>query len=75
MNDYKNEKEYPNYLVKSIDLAYNIIAEGHLDKLCRVSPNRYDESKKVYYFEKDEAVKIMIDEYVAERRAARNKGD
>lgn len=70
-NTGTNYKEkYPNYLVCDEDLLYRLADAKLLHKLARVAPNKYQEGKRIWYFDKDEDVWTIIKEYLIEKKNA-----
>ncbi len=66
-------KEYKTYLVTDEELLYRLAECSLLDKLCHVAQNRFDESTRVWFFDKDPGVWNVIKKYKSEKRAADQK--
>jgi uncharacterized protein YjgD (DUF1641 family) len=69
MNDNMNvegaKKEYKSYMVDSLDLLYELSDAGLLDKLNGTTISKRDGQTRLYFFDRDEAVKQVIDEFKA----------
>lgn len=69
MNADRNiKKEYDTYLVKDEELLYRLASCGLLDKLCRVTSNRYVEGTRIWFFDKDPGVENVIRQYREEKQ-------
>ena len=63
------KRDYPNYLVKDEVLLYKIADAGLLDKLSRVAKDKFDETKRIWFFDKDQDVKQIIDDYWTKKKS------
>ena len=65
-------KEHKSFLVDVEELAYTIIDAGLLHCLNGVNISKRDGVTKLYFFDKDETVKDIIDTYKAKQRGDYN---
>jgi hypothetical protein len=67
------KREHPNWLVTDEALLEKLVDDGYLLSLCRVAKSNRDETKRVWFFDKDDGVKEIIDAFYDERRKHRRE--
>ena len=62
-NTSNAKKEYRNFLVTDEILLYKLADAGLLSSLARVALNKYVDGARIWYFDKTDDVKSVIDEF------------
>lgn len=67
-NNYTNNMPKP-YVIRDEELLYRLSDAGLLCYAFKIKPNRDDESKRVWFFERNDDVWAVIRKYLNDKKA------